>query len=116
MRASGVINTASFNAAVTSSLPSVLRVMNWSTDWAFGLGSFNAVGLPAFQFVQDPMEYDTRTHHSNMDVYDRVQPGDLMQSSAIMAAFVYNTAMRPEMLPRIPMPKPIAKARQNATE
>src|SRR6202158_3860356 len=78
--------------------------------------SFDYVGLPGFGFMQDPMEYSTRTHHSNMDVYDRVQPGDLMQCSAIMAAFVYNTATRPEMLPRIPMPKPIAKARQNATE
>jgi carboxypeptidase Q len=78
--------------------------------------SFDYVGLPGFGFMQDPMEYSTRTHHSNMDVYDRVQPGDLMQCSAIMAAFVYNTATRKEMLPRIPMPKPLAKPRQNATE
>jgi carboxypeptidase Q len=78
--------------------------------------SFDYVGLPGFGFMQDPMEYSTRTHHSNMDVYDRVQPGDLMQCSAIMAAFVYNTATRAEMLPRIPMPKPIAKAHPNATE
>ncbi|HEY6390059.1 MAG TPA: M28 family peptidase, partial [Bryobacteraceae bacterium] len=78
--------------------------------------SFDYVGLPGFGFMQDPMEYSTRTHHSNMDVYDRVQPGDLMQCSAIMAAFVYNTATRAEMLPRIPMPKPVAKPRQNATE
>jgi hypothetical protein len=68
--------------------------------------SFDAVGLPGFQFIQDPMDYTTRTHHSNMDVYDHVQPGDLMQASAIMAAFVYNTAMREEMLPRKPLPKP----------
>jgi carboxypeptidase Q len=68
--------------------------------------SFDGVGLPGFQFIQDPMEYSTRTHHSNMDVYDRIQPGDLMQASAIMAAFVYNTAMREEMLPRKPLPKP----------
>jgi Zn-dependent M28 family amino/carboxypeptidase len=68
--------------------------------------SFDAVGLPGFQFIQDPMEYSTRTHHSNMDVYDRIQPGDLMQASAIMASFVYNTATRPEMLPRKPLPKP----------
>jgi carboxypeptidase Q len=68
--------------------------------------SFDAVGLPGFQFIQDPMDYTTRTHHSNMDVYDHVQAGDLMQASAIMAAFVYNTAMRPEMLPRKPLPKP----------
>ena len=68
--------------------------------------SYDAVGLPGFQFIQDPMDYSTRTHHSNMDVYDHVQAGDLMQASAIMAAFVYNTAMRPEMLPRKPLPKP----------
>src|SRR5581483_1118393 len=68
--------------------------------------SFDAVGLPGFQFIQDPIEYNTRTHHSNMDVYDRVQPGDLMEASAIMAAFVYHAAMRDEMLPRKPLPKP----------
>ena len=68
--------------------------------------SFDAVGLPAFQFIQDPLEYATRTHHSNMDLYDRLQAGDLEQASAIMAWMVYNTASRPEMLPRKPMPKP----------
>ena len=51
------------------------------------------------------MEYDSRTHHSNMDVYDRVQKGDMMQMSAIVASFVYNTAKRDEMLPRKPLPK-----------
>lgn len=69
--------------------------------------SFDFVGLPGFNFVQDPMDYFTRTHHSNMDLYDRVQPGDMMQCAAIMAAFVYNTAMRAEMMRRVPMPKPI---------
>jgi carboxypeptidase Q len=68
--------------------------------------SFDAVGLPGFQFIQDPMEYTTRTHHSNMDVYDRVQAGDLMQASAIVASFVYNAATREELLPRKPLPKP----------
>jgi len=58
------------------------------------------------------MEYGTRTHHSNMDFYDRVQKGDVMQASAIMAWFVYNTAVRPEMLPRVPMPKPLPKEPQ----
>jgi carboxypeptidase Q len=71
--------------------------------------SFTWIGLPGFSFVQDPMEYGTRTHHSNMDFYDRVQKGDVMQASAIMAWFVYNTAVRPEMLPRVPMPKPLPK-------
>jgi carboxypeptidase Q len=78
--------------------------------------SFDYVGLPGFSFIQDPMEYNTRTHHSNMDVYDRVQPGDLMQCAAIMAAFVYNTAVRPEMMPRIPIPKPLPRQRQNSTQ
>jgi carboxypeptidase Q len=68
--------------------------------------AFDAVGLPGFQFIQDPLEYMSRTHHSNMDVYDRVQPQDLMQSAAVMASFVYHTATRPEMLPRKPLPKP----------
>ncbi len=68
--------------------------------------SFDAVGLPGFQFIQDPMDYETRTHHSNMDVYDRIQPSDLMQASAIIASFIYNTATRPEMLPRKPLPAP----------
>ncbi len=68
--------------------------------------SFDGVGIPGFQFIQDPMDYSTRTHHSNMDVYDRIQSGDLMQASAIMASFVYNTATRSDMLPRKPLPKP----------
>ncbi len=68
--------------------------------------SFDGVGLPGFQFIQDPVEYSTRTHHSNMDVYDRIQRGDMMQAAVVMASFVYHTAMREEKLPRKPMPKP----------
>jgi carboxypeptidase Q len=68
--------------------------------------AFTWIGLPGFNFLQDPMEYSTRTHHSNMDFYDRVQPGDLMQAAALEAWFVYNTAMRKDMMPRLPMPKP----------
>ncbi|WP_240911159.1 M20/M25/M40 family metallo-hydrolase [Paludisphaera soli] len=67
---------------------------------------FDAVGLPGFQFIQDEVEYDTRTHHSNMDVYDRAQADDLKQASIIMAAFVYNTAMLDEKLPRKPARTP----------
>ena len=67
--------------------------------------SFDEVGLPAFQFVQDELEYETRTHHTNMDLYERLQKNDLMQASAIMAAFAYNAAMREGMIPRKPMPK-----------
>ncbi len=70
--------------------------------------SFNAVGLPGFQFIQDPMDYDTRTHHSNMDVYERVQEADMKQIATIVAAFVYMTANRPDMIPRKPMPQPVA--------
>lgn len=70
---------------------------------------FDAVGLPGFQFIQDPLDYSTRVHHSNMDVYDRVPPGDMMQAAAIMTSFVYHAATRPEMLPRKPLPKPEPK-------
>jgi len=66
--------------------------------------SFDGVGLPGFQFIQDVIEYDARTHHSNQDVYDRIQAEDMKQAAAIMAAFVYNTANRDEKLPRKPTP------------
>lgn len=62
--------------------------------------SFDGVGLPGFQFIQDPMEYDTRTHHSNMDVYEHLSEDDLKQIATIVAAFAYNTAQRDEKLPR----------------
>jgi len=67
--------------------------------------SFDAVGLPGFQFIQDEIEYGSRTHHSNMDLFDRLQADDLKQASIIMAAFVYNTAVRDEKLPRKPAPE-----------
>ena len=68
--------------------------------------SFDQVGLPGFQFIQDGMEYDTRTHHSNMDVYDRLQADDMMKNAVIVASFVYHAANRDQLLPRKPMPKP----------
>jgi carboxypeptidase Q len=68
--------------------------------------SFDEVGIPGFQFIQDPLEYGTRTHHTNMDSYDHVNEDDLKQASVIVASFVYNTAMRADMLPRKPLPKP----------
>jgi carboxypeptidase Q len=74
--------------------------------------SFDAVGIPGFQFIQDPIEYETRTHHSNMDVVDRLQYDDLRQIAVIVADFVYNAAMRDQMFPRksiekeLPKPKP----------
>ncbi len=67
-------------------------------------GALDYVGLPAFQFIQDPLDYGTRVHHTNMDVFDHVSVEDLMQASVVMAAFVYNAAMREEMLPRNPLP------------
>jgi hypothetical protein len=71
--------------------------------------SFDAVGIPGFQFIQDPIEYESRTHHSNMDVYDRLQPDDLKQMAVIVASFVYEAAMRDQMLPRKPIEKPLPK-------
>lgn len=62
--------------------------------------SFDAVGLPGFQFIQDEIEYDTRTHHSNMDTYDHLIEADLKQIATLVAAFVYNSAQRDEKLPR----------------
>ncbi len=66
--------------------------------------AFDAVGLPGFQFIQDPLEYDTRTHHTNLDTLDHVVPGDLMQAAAILATIVYHTANRPELMPRKALP------------
>jgi hypothetical protein len=67
--------------------------------------SFDAVGLPAFQFIQDEIEYETRTHHTNQDVYERLQPEDLMQASVVLATFVWQAAARDANLPRKPMPR-----------
>lgn len=61
---------------------------------------FDEIGLPAFQFIQDPMEYGSRTHHSNMDSYDHLSAGDLKQAATIIAAFVYDAAQREEKIPR----------------
>jgi len=71
--------------------------------------SFNAVGLPGFQFIQDPLEYETITHHSNMDTLDHVQPADLMQAAAVIATVVYHAANRPDLLPRKALPQPQPK-------
>ncbi|HEX3704182.1 MAG TPA: M20/M25/M40 family metallo-hydrolase, partial [Vicinamibacterales bacterium] len=68
--------------------------------------AFDALGLPGFQFIQDPLNYETRVHHSNLDVYEEAIPDDLKQASVIMASFAYDAAMRDAMLPRKPLPKP----------
>ena len=67
--------------------------------------SFDAIGLPGFQFIQDEIEYSSRTHHSNMDVFDRIQADDMKQMSVILAAFVYQTAMMDEKMPRKALPQ-----------
>jgi carboxypeptidase Q len=69
--------------------------------------SFDQVGLPGFQFIQDEVEYESLTHHSNMDLYDHVVPADLMQAAAVIASVVYHAANRPEMLPRKELPPPV---------
>jgi Zn-dependent M28 family amino/carboxypeptidase len=74
--------------------------------------SFDQVGLPGFQFVQDEVEYPRITHHSNMDVYDHVVPADLMQAAAVIASVVYHAANRPELLPRKAMPGPLRLKRE----
>jgi Zn-dependent M28 family amino/carboxypeptidase len=68
--------------------------------------AFDAVGLPGFQFIQDPVEYSSRTHHSNMDLYERIQEEDMRKNAVIVASFVYLTANRDLVLPRKPLPKP----------
>ena len=68
--------------------------------------AFDGVGIPGFQFIQDGLDYSSRTHHSNEDTYERLQPEDLAQAATVEAIFVYNTAMRDQMLPRKPLPHP----------
>ncbi|HEY0566251.1 MAG TPA: M28 family peptidase, partial [Terriglobales bacterium] len=77
--------------------------------------SFDAVGIPGFQFIQDPTDYETQTHHSNLDVYERIRPDDMKQAAVIMASFVYNTAMRDDMLPRHPI-RPVNPAEFRESE
>jgi carboxypeptidase Q len=90
-------------AALKDLTPGVITIRNTGgTDHQ----SYDRVGLPGFQFIQDPMDYDTRTHHSNMDVYDRIQQADMEQMAIIEAVFVYNAATRPEKLPRNDLPAP----------
>jgi hypothetical protein len=76
--------------------------------------AFDSVGIPGFQFIQDMLDYGSRTHHSNMDVYERLQPEDLAQAATVEAIFVYNTAMRDQMLPRKPLPHPELNEQKNA--
>jgi carboxypeptidase Q len=74
--------------------------------------SFDAVGIPGFQFIQDDLDYESRTHHSNQDVYERLQAEDLKQIATIEAIFVYNAAQRDQMLPRKALPDPMAEQKR----
>ena len=76
--------------------------------------AFDSVGIPGFQFIQDTLDYGSRTHHSNMDTYERLQPDDLAQAATVEAIFVYNAAMRDQMLPRKPLPHPELEEQRKA--
>jgi Zn-dependent M28 family amino/carboxypeptidase len=62
--------------------------------------AFDQAGLPGFQFIQDPLDYESRTHHSNMDVFDRLPADDMRRNAVILASMVYLAAMRDQPLPR----------------
>jgi len=76
--------------------------------------SFDAVGIPGFQFIQEMLDYESRTHHSNEDVVERLQPSDLKQIATVEAIFVYNAAQREQMLPRKPLPQPDLEEKKHA--
>jgi hypothetical protein len=83
-------------------MATVLNTRDWPADEA----SFEGIGLPGLDFLQDPLDYNSRSHHSNMDTFERLSPEDLKQAAVVEAIFVYNTAMRDEKLPRLPLPHP----------
>ncbi|MCJ7816159.1 MAG: M20/M25/M40 family metallo-hydrolase, partial [Xanthomonadales bacterium] len=74
-------------------------------DWGTDHQAFDAVGLPAFDLLQDQLDYWSHTHHSNIDTVDHIVPQDLMVSAAFMASLVYHAAMRDELMPREPLPQ-----------
>jgi Zn-dependent M28 family amino/carboxypeptidase len=78
--------------------------------------SFDNAGLPGFQFLVDRLEYNARTHHSNMDTFDRVQRDDMVQQATVIAVFAYNAAMRDEKLPRKALPAPQGRGRGNTED
>src|ERR1700730_337820 len=94
---------------------SVTTITNRNTGGTDHL-SFDAVGIPGFQFIQDPMDYETRTHHFNMDTHERLQAADLKQMAVIVASFVYDAATRDQMLPRKPVEKPLPKEPEKKEE
>jgi hypothetical protein len=96
------------NAAITPIFDSWMgpfKEMGMKTlsGWDIGGGdqsAFERVGLPSFGFIQDPIEYETRTHHTSADVYERIQPEDLQFNSAVLASFAWHAAQRQEQFPR----------------
>ena len=90
--------------ALTSDSISVGHIAPGNTGGTDHL-AFDAVGLPGFQFIQDPVEYGTRTHHSSQDVYERVQAVDMKHNAVVVATFVYMTANRDDLIPRKPLPQ-----------
>ena len=76
--------------------------------------SFDAVGIPGFQFIQDDLDYESRTHHSNQDVVERLQPADLKEIATVEAIFIYNAAQRDQMIPRKPLPDPAGEEKRRA--
>jgi Zn-dependent M28 family amino/carboxypeptidase len=78
--------------------------------------AFDAAGIPAFQFIQDPIEYDTRTHHSNQDLHERLLADDLARNAVIIASFIHHTANRDDRLPRKPLPRPQRPPARTTTE
>jgi carboxypeptidase Q len=96
-----------------------LKDLGVTTVSARGVGStdhvsFDQIGLPGFQFIQDQLDYESRAHHSNQDVYERLQPADLKQAAVVEATFVYNAAMRDQMIPRKPLPHPELREQEDA--
>src|SRR5580700_2312114 len=98
-------------AAIKDLAPGAVTIRNTTgTDHQ----SFDAVGLPGFQFIQDPLDYETRTHHSDMDTFDRLHQADLEQSAIVEAIFLWNTSQRDAMMPRKPYPHPELERQLNA--
>jgi carboxypeptidase Q len=89
-----------FTSWMTPFNPLGMKTLNAGNTGGTDHQAFDAVGLPGFQFIQDPLDYSTRTHHTNQDVYERIQPEDMKFNSAVLAAFAWQAAQRDERLPR----------------
>jgi carboxypeptidase Q len=101
-------NTAAgpvFDAWMSPFKASGMKTLTISNTGGTDHQSFDAVGLPGFQFIQDEIEYNQRTHHSNMDLYERIQPDDMKWNSVVVASFVMQAANRDGLFPRKPLPE-----------